>query len=154
MSALRIIQVQKQYKVDQNKAKSSDRSFKLGPIDMQLIEGEFLALLGPSGCGKTTLLQAIAGLIKSGTGEVWLGMKQLTLVPPEKRGFGMVFQQPLLFPHMSVVDNVAFGLKMQGISKVERLRIANEMLSTVGLESHSDYFPNELSLEGSNRGLD
>jgi ABC-type Fe3+/spermidine/putrescine transport system ATPase subunit len=142
--SLRIVQLQMQYKVEQNK-KQSDRPFKLGPINFELAEGEFLALLGPSGCGKTTLLQAIAGLIKSDTGEAWLGMNQLTWVSPEKRGFGMVFQQPLLFPHMSVVDNVSFGLKMQGIRKVERLRIANEMLSIMGLDSHGQYFPAELS---------
>ncbi|NDI36596.1 ABC transporter ATP-binding protein [Chengkuizengella sediminis] len=124
---------------------SQNPSFQLYPIDLTIQEGEFFGILGPSGCGKTTFLKCIAGLIFPDSGDVLLGKKNLTYVPPEKRQFSMVFQQPLLFPHLRVIDNVAFGLKMQGINKKVRLNKAKEMLQAVGLSGYELRHPSELS---------
>ncbi len=119
--------------------------FSLKPIDLTIHEGEFFSLLGPSGCGKTTLLKLVAGLTDADGGEVWMGTRNLTQVPSEARRFAMVFQQSLLFPHMTVEDNTAFGLKMQKISKKKRLAQAREMLVQVDLEGYGSRFPHELS---------
>ena len=142
MSDLRIINIEKQY----GQAKRKENTgFTLQPVDLTIRQGEFFTLLGPSGCGKTTLLKLVAGLIDADRGEIWMGDEKLTTVPSEARGFAMVFQQSLLFPHMTVEDNVAFGLKMQKISKKERLAQAREMLGHVGLEGFGSRFPHELS---------
>lgn len=119
--------------------------FSLKSIDLALKEGEFFALLGPSGCGKTTLLKVIAGLLTPEMGEIYWASEKLTGVPAEKRGFGMVFQQPLLFPHMTVLDNVSFGLKMQGISKKERYAKAENLLTAVDLSGFAHHNPAQLS---------
>ena len=104
-----------------------DVSFEVGP-------GELLALVGASGSGKTTTLRITAGYEVPDAGRVMLGGTDITRVPPERRGFGMVFQHYALFPHMSVEDNVAFGLEARGVSKVDRLIKARSALSNVGLE--------------------
>lgn len=119
--------------------------FQLKIPELIVQEGEFFALLGPSGCGKTTLLKVVAGLLKTDSGEVLLEGQDITGIPAEKRNFGMVFQQALLFPHMSVETNVAFGLKMKGVSKAVRLEKAREMVKAVGLAGYEDRFPSELS---------
>lgn len=142
MSELRIVNIEKQYGSLQQAGSST---FSLKPVDLAIQEGEFFSLLGPSGCGKTTLLKLVAGLLEPDKGELWVGDADLTKVPPEARKFAMVFQQPLLFPHMTVEDNVAFGLKMQKSGKKERLERARNMLSHVGLKGYSSRFPNELS---------
>lgn len=142
MSELRIANIEKQYGSLQQ---TGSRAFSLKPVDLAIQEGEFFSLLGPSGCGKTTLLKLVAGLLEADKGELWVGDANLTRVPPEARKFAMVFQQPLLFPHMTVEDNVAFGLKMQKSGKKERLERARNMLSHVGLEGYGRRFPNELS---------
>ncbi|WP_142829590.1 ABC transporter ATP-binding protein [Planococcus soli] len=142
MSDLRIINIEKQY--PQTK-QQKDPAFSLQPVALTIKEGEFFSLLGPSGCGKTTLLKLIAGLIPADNGEIWVGDDHLTAVAPEARRFAMVFQQSLLFPHMTVEDNVAFGLKMQKISKRERLADAQSMLEHVGLGGYGSRFPDELS---------
>ena len=104
-----------------------DVSFEVGP-------GELLALVGASGSGKTTTLRMAAGYETPDSGTVTLGGKDITRVPPERRGFGMVFQHYALFPHMPVEDNVAFGLEARGVSKAERLMKARAALANVGLE--------------------
>ncbi|HSJ37007.1 MAG TPA: ABC transporter ATP-binding protein [Planococcus sp. (in: firmicutes)] len=142
MSDLRIINIEKQYRQTRRKG---DAVFSLKPVDLTIREGEFFSLLGPSGCGKTTLLKLVAGLIDTDNGEIWIGDSNLTAVPPEARRFAMVFQQSLLFPHMTVEDNTAFGLKMQKVGKQERLTKAQEMLGHVGLEGFGSRFPHELS---------
>lgn len=119
--------------------------FHLHPLHIDLMEGEFFTLLGPSGCGKTTALKVIAGLLAPTSGSIHLNGQEITTLPAEKRQFGMMFQQPHLFPHMSVGDNVAFGLKMNNVSKKERLRRAEEVLEQVGLEGFSGRSPYELS---------
>lgn len=142
MSSLRIINIEKQYQQTQQK---NGPVFSLQPIGLTINEGEFFTLLGPSGCGKTTLLKLVAGLLAADRGEIWVGDVNLTEVPPEARKFAMVFQQSLLFPHMTVEDNVAFGLKMQKIGKKQRLADARGMLEHVGLDGFGSRFPNELS---------
>jgi len=102
-------------------------SFEVGP-------GELLALVGASGSGKTTTLRMAAGYETPDAGTVTLGGKDITSVPPERRGFGMVFQHYALFPHMPVENNVAFGLEARGVSKAERLEKARAALANVGLE--------------------
>ncbi|MCM3611165.1 ABC transporter ATP-binding protein [Planococcus sp. MERTA32b] len=142
MTGLHIEQVEKKYKTAETDLKDS---FALEPIDLAIREGEFFSLLGPSGCGKTTLLKLIAGLLEGDAGKIRFGDKDLTHVPPEARRFSMVFQQSLLFPHMTIGENTAFGLKMQKVGKKERLSEAKRMLRMVGLEGYENRFPEELS---------
>jgi ABC-type sugar transport system ATPase subunit len=85
----------------------------LDDVTLDMPAGEMLALVGPSGCGKTTVLKVIAGLVPVERGEVWFGDQQITAIAAERRGIAMVFQKPLLFPHMSVAENVGFGLAMR-----------------------------------------
>ncbi|HET9634472.1 MAG TPA: ABC transporter ATP-binding protein [Gemmatimonadaceae bacterium] len=106
-------------------------SFEVGP-------GELLALVGASGSGKTTTLRIAAGYEVPDAGRVLLGGADITRVPPERRGFGMVFQHYALFPHMSVENNVAFGLEARGVNKVDRLIKARAALANVGLEGAGD----------------
>lgn len=142
MSDLHIIDIEKQYPQTHPK---NDTAFSLEPVGLTVNEGEFFSLLGPSGCGKTTLLKLVAGLLPPDAGEIWIGNANLTAVAAESRRFAMVFQQSLLFPHMTVEDNVAFGLKMQKIDKKKRLVDARAMLERVGLSGYGSRFPDELS---------
>ncbi len=142
MSDLRIIDIEKRYRSAQAK---DEASFLLRPVQLTIREGEFFSLLGPSGCGKTTLLKLVAGLLEADGGELWFGNENLSNVPPEWRKFAMVFQQSLLFPHKTIEDNVAFGLKMQKVGKKERLNAARSMLDHVGLSGFGRRFPEELS---------
>jgi putative spermidine/putrescine transport system ATP-binding protein len=114
-------------------------------LDLSIRRGEFIALLGPSGCGKSTALNCIAGLQPLSGGGIWLDEKRIDVLPPEKRGFGMVFQNYALFPHMSVLDNVGFGLKMRGIAKAETVKRAREALQLVQLVGHEKKLPGQLS---------
>lgn len=114
-------------------------------LDLNIRRGEFIALLGPSGCGKSTALNCIAGLQPLSGGGIWLDDKRIDVLPPEKRGFGMVFQNYALFPHMSVLDNVGFGLKMRGVGKSEIMRRAREALQLVQLVGHERKLPGQLS---------
>jgi putative spermidine/putrescine transport system ATP-binding protein len=107
--------------------------------------GELVALLGPSGCGKTTALRILAGLDQATSGTVQVDGVEVSGVPANKRDMGMVFQAYSLFPHLTVLDNVAFGLKMRGKSKRERLSRATEMLDVVGLSPHALKYAAELS---------
>jgi putative spermidine/putrescine transport system ATP-binding protein len=114
-------------------------------LDLDVRRGEFIALLGPSGCGKSTALNCIAGLNALSEGAIWLDDARIDVLPPEKRGFGMVFQNYALFPHMSVLDNVGFGLKMRGLARrivEQRARAALELVQLVG---HERKLPGQLS---------
>lgn len=102
-------------------------------VSLDLEAGELFCLLGPSGCGKSTLLRLIGGYLKPDAGRVWIGEKDVTAEPPERRKTGMVFQNYALFPHLNALDNVAFGLRVQGVKTVARERKAHEMLDWVGL---------------------
>src|SRR5881397_1653445 len=89
----------------------------LNELTLTIKRGEFIALLGPSGCGKSTALNCIAGLMPLSAGSIHLDAQRVDLLPPERRGFGMVFQNYALFPHMTVERNVGFGLQMRGLPK-------------------------------------
>ena len=117
----------------------------LHPLDLEITGGEFIALLGPSGCGKTTALNCLAGLLPLTAGEIELDGRRVDTLPPEKRGFGMVFQNYALFPHLTVRANVAFGLKMRGVAKSEIERRVAEVLSLVQLTEHAAKHPAQLS---------
>jgi putative spermidine/putrescine transport system ATP-binding protein len=117
----------------------------LQPMTQTVEGGEMLALLGPSGCGKTTTLRIIAGFETPDGGSVVIGTRDVTELPPNKRGLGMVFQSYSLFPHMTVGENVAFGLKMQGVSATERTARVREMLALVRLAQHEDRQIHQLS---------
>ncbi|MEM5405661.1 MULTISPECIES: ABC transporter ATP-binding protein [Paraburkholderia] len=114
-------------------------------LDLDIRRGEFIALLGPSGCGKSTALNCIAGLQPLTSGSIWLDDLRIDVLPPEKRGFGMVFQNYALFPHMTVLENVGFGLKMQGVPRDEAKRRAREALQLVQLVGHENKLPGQLS---------
>jgi putative spermidine/putrescine transport system ATP-binding protein len=107
--------------------------------------GEFVALLGPSGCGKSTVLNCIAGLLPLSDGAIWLDERRIDVLPPERRGFGMVFQNYALFPHMSVRANVGFGLRMRGTPAAEAARRVARAFALVQLEGHEDKLPGQLS---------
>ena len=114
-------------------------------LDLEIPQSTFFALLGPSGCGKTTTLRLIAGFETADAGEVWIKGENVTGVPPHKRNFGMVFQQLALFPHLSVNDNVAFGLRMRRTDRAEIGKRIAHALDLVKLAGYGDRFPRQLS---------
>ena len=114
-------------------------------LSLDIYEGEFFALLGPSGCGKTTLLRLIAGFEQPGAGRILLEGVDLAPVPPYRRPVNMMFQSYALFPHLNVESNVAFGLKQEGLSKVEIARRVADMLALVKLDTFGRRKPHELS---------
>jgi spermidine/putrescine ABC transporter ATP-binding subunit len=114
-------------------------------LDLDVRDGEFLALLGPSGCGKTTTLRMIAGFEQPTEGEISIDGASVVGVPPHKRQVNTVFQQYALFPHMSVLDNVAYGLKQRGVGRRERREQAREILALVHLEGREQARPAQLS---------
>lgn len=117
----------------------------LRQISIDVAAGSLTALLGPSGCGKTTVLNVIAGLVPAAAGEVWLGDQRLTETLAERRRVAVVFQKPLLFPHMSVAENVGFGLAMQGVPIPRRRAAVADALRLVQLEGFADRRPGALS---------
>jgi putative spermidine/putrescine transport system ATP-binding protein len=117
----------------------------LKSVTLNVKRGEFIALLGPSGCGKSTALNCLAGLLTLSGGSIWLDSTRIDRRKPEERGFGMVFQNYALFPHMSVRKNIGFGLAMQGVSRPDIDRKVTEALSIVRLGDQGDKLPGQLS---------
>ncbi|WP_276354524.1 ABC transporter ATP-binding protein [Cohnella caldifontis] len=125
--------------------KSFHRNTVLNRVSLSIEEGEFITLLGPSGCGKSTLLRAIAGLNPIDEGSIEVGGRDITHLPPRKRNVGMVFQSYALFPNMNVFDNIAFGLKMDGLGK-DRIRAkVEEMLAIIDLKGKEGRYPHQMS---------
>jgi putative spermidine/putrescine transport system ATP-binding protein len=117
----------------------------LDELSLTIRRGEFICLLGPSGCGKSTALNCIAGLLPLSGGSIWLDATRIDTLPPERRGFGMVFQNYALFPHMSVARNVAFGLRMRGVAGSEITARVARALKLVQLVGQEHKLPGQLS---------
>jgi spermidine/putrescine ABC transporter ATP-binding subunit len=117
----------------------------LKPTDLEIAEGEFFCLLGPSGCGKTTTLNLIGGFVAPTAGEISIRERRVDRLPPHRRSVNTVFQSYALFPHMTVRDNVGFGLKMARVPSGESAGRIDEALSLVGLETFGDRLPTQLS---------
>jgi sulfate transport system ATP-binding protein len=117
----------------------------LDNVDFVVPEGSLTALLGPSGSGKSTLLRAIAGLDQPDTGTITIKGQDVTNVPPQRRGIGFVFQHYAAFKHLSVRDNVAFGLKIRKRPKAEVKEKVDNLLEVVGLSGFQSRYPNQLS---------
>jgi ABC-type Fe3+/spermidine/putrescine transport system ATPase subunit len=124
---------------------SYDGQAVLHGLSMEAPPGELVALLGPSGCGKTTLLKVVAGLLAPDAGEVRFNGQPVTHLPPERRSAPMVFQQPLLFPHLTIARNIAFSLELTRVPEPERATRVAEALSLLKLNVLEGRYPGELS---------
>ncbi len=114
-------------------------------VDLDIRDGELVVFVGPSGCGKSTLLRMMAGLEEVDDGNIYIGDRLVNDVIPKNRNIAMVFQNYALFPHMSLGDNIGFGLKIRGVKKAERTKMVREVASILGLESLLDRRPREVS---------
>ncbi|NGM86124.1 ABC transporter ATP-binding protein [Parapusillimonas sp. SGNA-6] len=132
---LELRQVVKRYK----------KGVEIGPISIDLDAGKFLSLLGPSGCGKSTLLRCIAGFEKVNGGDILIGGRSVLDLPPNRRDVGFVFQNYALFPHLTIAENIAFGLRRRGVEAAECDRRVGEMLERVGLAGLGQRRPSQLS---------
>ncbi|MFI5015702.1 MAG: ABC transporter ATP-binding protein [Hyphomicrobiales bacterium] len=129
----------------QHLSKRYGDSFAVKDLSLDIPQGEFLVLLGPSGCGKTTTLRMIAGFVEPSAGSVALGGRDVTTLPPWKRNTGLVFQSYALFPHLTVEENVAFGLEMRKMSGNETRARVEETLRLVRLDGFGERLPRQLS---------
>ncbi|MCX7682520.1 MAG: ABC transporter ATP-binding protein [Anaerolineae bacterium] len=125
--------------------KSFGSTVAVEDFNLSVRQGEFVSFLGPSGCGKTTTLRMIAGFELPSSGTIMLDGKDLTYTPPNKRNVGMVFQSYALFPHMTVAQNVGYGLKIAGQSKSQIAARVEEMLSLIQMEAFANRYPHQLS---------
>ena len=114
-------------------------------VSFEVQPGEFLTMLGPSGCGKTTLLRIIAGFIDPSGGDIYINDERITAVPAHKRQTGMVFQNYALFPHMTVFDNLAYGLRLRKLSRTDITSRVDEALALIRLEGYGNRYPRQLS---------
>ena len=129
----------------ENVARSFGGQNALRNLNLSIRSGEFIALLGPSCCGKSTALNCLAGLLPLTGGRILMDGKQIDQLPPEKRGFGMVFQNYALFPHLSVEKNIAFGLEMRNVPKAEIRKRVAEAIELVQLGPHASKLPGQMS---------
>ena len=126
-------------------SKNYGQSVAVKTLDLDVERGEFFSLLGPSGCGKTTTLRMLAGFVAPTSGSIVIGGEDITRLPPESRDIGIVFQNYAIFPHMSVFDNIAFGLKMRKVDRVTIRKKVDAALNQVGLGGLGERFERELS---------
>jgi putative spermidine/putrescine transport system ATP-binding protein len=126
-------------------AKSYGNAQAVCDLNLSIDKGEFVSLLGPSGCGKTTTLQMIAGIVEPTQGRITLDGRDITDAPSNNRGLGIVFQSYALFPHMTVADNISFGLEMRRLPARERRERVAAILALVHLDQHAGRYPRELS---------
>jgi putative spermidine/putrescine transport system ATP-binding protein len=129
----------------QDLSRSFGATRALDGLSIEMAPGELVALLGPSGCGKTTALRIVAGFETADTGSVLVEGKDISSVPAAKRDMGMVFQSYSLFPNMSALDNVAFGLRMRKVKTTDRRKRASDLLDMVGLAPQARQYPHQLS---------
>ncbi len=125
--------------------KRYDSQTALSNIDLVIRKGEFFSLLGPSGCGKSTLLRILAGLESADEGEIWWNGRRIDQLPARERPFNMVFQKYALFPHLSVFENIAFGLRLKGVATAEIRSRVDEVLTLMSLAGFSERMPETLS---------
>jgi len=135
MSRVKLTDVTKQY----------DDVTAVDNMNLDLKDGEFICLVGPSGCGKSTTLETIAGLTKPTSGEILIGDREVTNLPPKDRGIAMVFQNIALFPHMDVYDNISFGLRLRSFPQEEMDERVDEAARVVRLQGMLDRMPSEMS---------
>ncbi|RLE67991.1 MAG: ABC transporter ATP-binding protein, partial [Thermoprotei archaeon] len=128
-----------------NVVKKFGKVIAVNNVSLDVKEGELFTLLGPSGCGKTTTLRLIAGFYKPDEGEIYFDDELVNDVPPHKRNTGMVFQNYALWPHMTVFDNVAYGLKIRNLPPPVIIKRVKEILAFVGLTGKEKRFPSQLS---------
>ena len=129
----------------ENIVKNYGRNVVLKNINLEIEKGQLVTLLGPSGCGKSTLLRCLAGLEEVTEGKIFLDGRNITNVNPRERDMGMVFQQYSLFPNMTVLENVEFGMKLKKTDKNEMKERAEDMLGIVGLKDKMYSYPANLS---------
>ena len=129
----------------ENETKRFGKVIAVDNVSLAVEEGEFFALLGPSGCGKTTLLRMLAGFEAPSEGRILIDGEDISRTPPNKRPVNMVFQSYAVFPHMSVADNVGYGLLVDGVPKTERDRRVEEALALVKLDGYGPRKPDQLS---------
>ena len=125
--------------------KNREDVIAVNDFDFEIPDGKLIGLLGPSGCGKSTALNLICGLLKPTEGKIFFGEDDVTGLPPENRGVGMVFQNYAIFPNLSVRDNVAFGLKNRKVDKAEIKKRTDEFLNLMQIMQYADRMPNQLS---------
>ena len=123
----------------------SNKTTVIENLNLEIEDGSFTVLVGPSGCGKSTTLRMVAGLEDITSGELYIGDENVTKVEANKRGISMVFQNYALYPHMSVKENIEFGLKNNKVKKEERNRLISEVSSIVGLDEYLNRKPSDLS---------
>lgn len=129
----------------QHLQKKFGSSVAVADFSLDIADGEFVAFLGPSGCGKTTTLRMIAGFIEPTAGQIFIGDTEVTDIPVHKRGTGMVFQRYALFPHMTVAENISFGLEMHKVSGAQREARIQNVLEMVRMIELRDRYPRQLS---------
>ena len=135
MSAIRLVQIRKQW----------GATVALDGIDLEIASSSFCVLLGPSGCGKSTTLRIVAGLETASAGQVFIGGREVTTLPPAQRGISMVFQNYALFPHLTVADNISFGLQVRKVDKAETRRRLERAAELLGLQALLQRKPSQLS---------